>query len=110
MKFTDRFIKVPVKLNDTQTGEFSGDSWVKFLPEEVCAYGASFDEDHDADDIVFVRLKSGYFFTAYITMREFEALLNRPDPYVKAVEEAMDADLKARAESFEERLKKVMNR
>jgi hypothetical protein len=81
MKFTDRFIKIPIKVYDVKQQELTGhaedkDSWMKFNPMEVANYKPSYDEGEPETEIVFLRFKSGDGVLCYMSPIEFETLLN----------------------------------
>ncbi len=78
MSFTDRYIKVPIKLFDKQIKELTGkyeseDSYLKINPFEIVKYRQSWD---DGSEIVCVTDKLGDATLVYLTLNEFETLLN----------------------------------
>lgn len=82
MAFTDRFIKVPIKVFSTREKELTGkenacDTWMKIYPFEIASYRPCFAEEYvDDADATIVVLKSGDSTTVYLTPDEFEKLLN----------------------------------
>lgn len=82
MAFTDRFIKVPIVVFDTNIKEITGnevteDSYMKINPMEIVSYRPTWDEgDDERNEIVSITLKSGSSTLIYLTVKEFEKLLN----------------------------------
>lgn len=81
MPFTDRFIKVPIKVYDVAQKELTGkeeleDSWLKFNPFELSNYKPSKDESVSDDPICHITLKNGYGTLVYMPVEELEKLLN----------------------------------
>jgi hypothetical protein len=81
MSFTDRFIQLPIKVYDTQQAELTGktdyyDSFMKVLPLEISNYKPMIDEDNNDVECVSVYMKNGEKFYTYLTMYQFEELLN----------------------------------
>jgi len=81
MKFTDRFIKLHIKVFDTSIKELTGkctyeDAWMKIIPEEISQYKPSEDEDNDNLECVSIRMKNGDSFYAYMSVEKFERTLN----------------------------------
>ena len=82
MAFTDRFIKVPIKVFSVTQKELTGkevctDVWFKFNPFEIQSYRPCTNDDYaeDGEAIVLV-LKTGDTTVVYLTPDEFETLLN----------------------------------
>ncbi len=81
MAFTDRFIKIPIKVYDRKSADLTGkpdyeDSVMKINPFEISHYKPSNDTDNDDKGCVYVTMKQGDGFFVYLTMAEFEKLLN----------------------------------
>lgn len=80
--FTDRFIKVPIRIYSKKQYEITGkeeyeDSWFKFLPFELATYRPTSSDNNDDGHIwTTIMLKSGDETTLNITTKEFEKLLN----------------------------------
>lgn len=80
-RFTDRFVKLPIKVYDTKEHELMGtvqyfDNYIKVLPFEICEYKPMVDEDNNDQECVSVRLKNNDTFYVYLSMEEFEKALN----------------------------------
>lgn len=80
-RFTDRFIRVPIKVYDTKEYELTGkpdyvDNYMKLLPFEICEYKPMIDEDNEDVECVSVKMKNGDSFYVYMTIKEFEKALN----------------------------------
>ena len=78
--FTDRFIKIPIKVFDRQQKELTGraenkESYMMINPFDIMKYRPSEDEDSD-EEIVSITDKSGATTWVYLTIKEFETLLN----------------------------------
>lgn len=83
MKFTDRFIKVPVDFYDiskanvigynSETNE--GQSYVKLLPMDISFYRPAVD-DHENLTQTIVHLRNGESFHIKLDTKKFEDLLN----------------------------------
>lgn len=77
MRFTDRFIRVPVKIfsyKDESMGmEIYIDAVSKILPMEIAEYHAYTSDEGPA---TMVYMKSGRSFSAYLPEESFESLLN----------------------------------
>ena len=76
--FTDRFVKVPSKIFNAKNKELTGneelyDCQLRVLPMEICEYYENLDEDNGS---IQVLLKNGDSFPVYLTIQEFEKLLN----------------------------------
>lgn len=76
--FTDRFIKVPVRIFDAKEKDLTGnetlvDSYIKFNPFELSEYRPSKDKD---EPCVSITMKNGENSLVYLTIKEFEKLLN----------------------------------
>lgn len=81
VKFTDRFIKVPICVFNIKHKELTGnedckESWLKFNPMELSNYKPSYDEGEPDVEIVYIELKNGYGCLVYLSVSEFEKLLN----------------------------------
>lgn len=78
MMFTDRYIKVPVKVYCLETKELTGkegeliDTWEKINPFEIQSYRPNPDEENET--IVSVRTRDS--FSVYLSPQAFEKLLN----------------------------------
>lgn len=82
MAFTDRFLKIPIQVYDRKLKETAGideseESWMKFNPMEISNYRPSYDSADEAQtEIVSMTLKNGDTTLVYLSMTEFEKLLN----------------------------------
>lgn len=82
MKFTDRFLKVPISIYNTRHKELTGKEeleakWFKFLPFELAAYRPSYGVDAPSDEeLVAITLKSGDTTLVEMSPEDFEKLLN----------------------------------
>lgn len=82
--FTDRFIKVPTKEYNTKHKELTGqeileDSFEKINPLDISSYRpASTDEEPDMI-YVSISLKNGKSMIVYLSIEEFEDLMNNRD-------------------------------
>lgn len=82
MPFTDRFIKIPIQVYDRKLKELTGadeaeDSWMKINPMDISNYRPSYDSaDLEQKEITSVTLKTGDTTLVYLTIEEFEELLN----------------------------------
>lgn len=81
MKFTDRFLQLPIKVYDTIQQDLTGkaeyfDSFMKIAPFEISHYKPSNDEDNNDVECVSVSMKNGQNFFIYLTLHQFEELLN----------------------------------
>ena len=84
MKFTDRFISLPIKVYNKQNADVMGkteyiDTHMKILPFEISDYKATFDEENDDQECVSLTLKNGNNAYVYLTFSEFEKALNDHD-------------------------------
>lgn len=76
--FTNRFIKVPIKEYNQEVKELTGndgeliDSWEKINPFDIQSYRP----DIDSPDSIYLTLRNRDTFIVYMTMDEFETLLN----------------------------------
>lgn len=82
MAFTDRFIKLPIKVYSEKEKSLTGnttyqDSYVKISPFEIAGYRPQVDEANDIDECVNVSLKNGESFNVYLTVKEFEYYVNK---------------------------------
>lgn len=85
MKFTDRFITVPIKVynikNKEITGkEYSEDSYEKIYPLEIASYRPTWDSEFPDADCVGVTYKSGNTIVVYLSLQKFETILNSWQP------------------------------
>ena len=81
MAFTDRFLKVPIKIYDRAQAEVMGkaeyeDSWMKINPFEISHYKPTEDKENDNQICTYVMMKQGDGFFVYLSPDEFEKLLN----------------------------------
>lgn len=81
MKFTDRYIKVPIMVHDIAEKNIMGkevnaESWYKFNPFELAGYRPSYSSERPDEEIVSMELKSGETTLVYLCADEFEKLLN----------------------------------
>ena len=81
MKFTDRFLSIPIKVYDADIKELTGkanyeDSFMKILPSEISHYKPSTDGENDDIDCTFIHMKNGNTFFVYWTVAEFEEKIN----------------------------------
>lgn len=79
--FTDRFIKVPIRVFSVKEEELTGnsvdtDSWLKFNPFDLSNYKPSYDDAEPDVEITHMTLKNGYGVLVYLSPKEFESLLN----------------------------------
>ena len=78
--FTNKFFKVPIKLQREVKGtdelEFKT-SLLRIIPEELATYRPTHDEDFPDERCIHLTLKNGYGFTVYLPIKEFEDLLNK---------------------------------
>lgn len=82
--FTDRFIKLPIKLIDKKHEELTGksgeleDSYTKILPSDIAQYRPIKDHDNENEGKPYVHIncKSGDRFFVYASIEDFEKLLN----------------------------------
>ena len=78
--FTDRFIKLPIKLVDGKMKELgidveSENAVIRILPDQICQYFADFDPDEQLE-CINITLKCGDKTNVYMSIEEFEELLN----------------------------------
>ena len=81
MPFTDRFIKIPIKIYDKKQAELVDkveyeDSWMKINPFEISEYKPTEDKENDNCECTYVVMKNGTGVYVYLTIPEFESLLN----------------------------------
>jgi hypothetical protein len=81
--FTDRFIKVPVKIFDVARKELTGkeelfDSFEKINPFEIATYRPAYGSEDEEGVMQWVNItfKNGDRTLVYLSMEEFEKLLN----------------------------------
>ncbi len=77
--FTDRFIKVPIKVVDKELADFAkdedwDDSWQKINPLEISQYRPSISTDNQ--NCTLINMKNGDEVYAYLTPDQFEKILN----------------------------------
>lgn len=82
MSFTDRFIKVPVKIYDVKEAELTGkenyvEMSMKILPFEISHYKPTAEAGSDKFIHTYVNMKNGDGFYIYMTFDKFEELLNK---------------------------------
>ncbi len=81
-KFTDRFIKVPTTVFNIKQKELTGkevleQTYIKFNPFDISEYRPAYQDDLDeGENKVSVTLKDGNSILVYLTIDEFEKLLN----------------------------------
>jgi len=76
--FTDRFMSLPIQVYDTKEAELTGkedfkESTCKINPMQICEYYQSWDGDTEGTQLYF---NNGRSFIVYVTIDEFEKLLN----------------------------------
>lgn len=82
-KFTDRFIKLPVKIFDRKMQELTGksedeESFIMINPFEIFKYRPTWDNDDTSqNEITAIVDKTGEVTLVYLTVKEFEELLNK---------------------------------
>jgi len=81
MAFTDRFLKVPIKVYNIENAELTGkkeysDSYIKINPFEIISYKPTNDDENDVENCVFITFKNGDGLFIYMGFEEFENLLN----------------------------------
>ena len=77
--FTDRFIKLPIRIYDRKREELTGqkeqeDRQCAVLPSQIEHYHGSEDE---GEEVVQLVMKSGKSFFVYLSCEEFERQLNK---------------------------------
>lgn len=84
MNFTDRFLQVPIRLLSKKEAELLGDdnteSWEaveKILPTHISRYHETTDSAIDDGEYTQVYFKDGTNIIIYLSIIEFEALLNK---------------------------------
>lgn len=82
MSFTDRFIRLPIKQYNAKEEKLTGrkefeDTYIKINPFEISEYKPTIDDECDDVDCVSVTMKNGNNFYAYLSIKEFENLLNK---------------------------------
>lgn len=82
MAFTDRFVKLPIKIYSESQKELTGkatyeDNYTNVLPLEICSYRPQVDDENGVDECTHVSLKNGESFNVYMTIAEFEAYINK---------------------------------
>lgn len=82
MKYTDRFMTVPISIFDNEAMRLTGkedltDSFTKILPGQIESYRPSYAAGGDISnmDSTFVRFKSGDEFLVRMPLEEFEQAL-----------------------------------
>lgn len=81
MSFTDRFIKLPVRIYDKKAKDLTGvedleDSWEKINPFEISNYRPAYPSEDEELNCTNVMLKNGEAILTYLSVPEFEKLLN----------------------------------
>jgi hypothetical protein len=79
--FTDRYIKVPIRVYNVEEKELTGkentvDSWMMLNPYCIESYRPSTDENGNGEPYTIVVQKSGDSTTVYLTVQEFEKMVN----------------------------------
>jgi hypothetical protein len=82
MAFTDRYIKLPIKIFDIKEKDLTDkenliDSWWKLNPYRIESYRPSEQPSADERSYTVIVTDSGDSTTVYLTIDEFEALLNK---------------------------------
>ena len=83
MAFTDRYIKVPIKVFDRKLQEMTGqsedeDSYMMINPFDIVSYRPSFDkDDEDRNELTDIVDKTGDRTLVYLSVEQFESLLNK---------------------------------
>ena len=84
MKFTDHFISLPTKEYNQNEAALTGikkyrDSYLKVCPTEISNYRPCIDYENENGGKAFVAvtLKNGDNFWTYVTLEEFENILNK---------------------------------
>lgn len=80
MMFTDRFLKVPIKIYNVKEKEMTGraeyiDSYRMLNPFDISIYGPHIDEDNV--DCVNIYTKGGDSMNVYMTIGAFEIALDK---------------------------------
>ncbi len=88
MKFTDRFIKLPITLFHKNEVEIMGqdsstpiNSYIKILPSVIASYRPQHDENGEEMESTVMYDKSGDETVVLLSVDEFEDLLNKFDFY-----------------------------
>lgn len=81
MAFTDRFIKVPIRVYDKKHKELTGeeiseDEFMKINPFEIVSYRTTVDDLQPDIPITCIKEKNGDTTLVYLHLDEFEKLLN----------------------------------
>lgn len=79
--FTDRFMKLPIKLHDAKQAELTGtaeleDSWEKILPFDITSWRPSFVSDDLDVEKTYITFKNGTSTLTDLHPKEFEKMLN----------------------------------
>lgn len=82
MAFIDKFIKLPIKLYSETQKDLTGkaeyvDEVIRVNPSEICSYRAQGDDENLVEECTSLTLKNGDRFNVYMTVSEFEQVLNR---------------------------------
>lgn len=86
MKFTDRFISIPVKIYNKKEAELTNgnasceDVFAKIDPFNIEHWRPTYDDAFPNENCVFVQLKSQESFIVYMSMEDFEEMLNNFEP------------------------------
>lgn len=81
MKFTDRFITVPIKVYNIAEKELTGkenseDSYEKIDPFEIASYRPTWDSEFPEQKCCGVTYKSGSTLVVFLSIEYFEEILN----------------------------------
>lgn len=82
MKFTDKYVKLPIKVFNTEQKELTGnaelfDSNMYILPSEISNYKITEDDEDELREIVHLKLKNGDSFYVYLTLKQFCETLDK---------------------------------
>lgn len=81
MPFTDRFIRIPIRVYNLKEKELTGkenleDSYEMIYPFDISRYRPTFDEESPEEKCTCISFKDGKETIAYLSIVEFEKLLN----------------------------------
>ena len=84
MKWTDRFIKVPTKEYNVKHKELTGheilrDSFENINPLDISSYRPACTDEEPDMKYVTISLKNGNSTLAYLSIEQFEDLMNNRD-------------------------------
>lgn len=81
--YTDKFIKLPIRIYNHRQAELSGDedgsafeTFTKINPMEIIMYHPSFDKNSEPEAATTVTIKGGDFYIILIPIDEFEKKIN----------------------------------